>query len=148
MHLLWMPNVKTLIFSVCFTCMCFSLYVCSLAFSWTVAFSYASNMFSSLGRLCFCQRLWFVCCHRLRMRVFTRLQHLIQSIVWFGADGCRLPEECDSWSKLKLRMVARKDRKGSKKRRCDYHQTISWVEEASIPILSARSVTDTKCFAG
>lgn len=33
------------------------------------------------------------------------LLHLIQSMVWFIADGCLLPKECDSWKKLKLRMV-------------------------------------------
>jgi len=97
----------------------FSLCVCFIAFSWMCAFSYASNTLSSRECLCFCQRQPFVCCHHLRVPVFTWLQksvllHLIQSMVWFIADDCLLPEEYDSRRKLKLRTVDKRE-KGRKK---------------------------------
>lgn len=87
--------------------------VCFTALSCMVTFSYASNMFSSLRCRCFCQRLWFVClCLHGCKSVLLRL---IRSIVWFTADGCLPPVECDSWRKLKLRIVD-KIEKGGKTR--------------------------------
>lgn len=61
--------------------------------------------FQSIGCLCCCRWLLFVCyiCTFLCLHGGNAvLVHLIWSIVWFAADGCLLPEDCDSWRKLKL----------------------------------------------
>lgn len=94
--------------------------------------------------LCFCQQLWFVCCHHLRMCVFTWLQ---VCVVTFDSEHRMihsrwLPPSRGVWQPKKVKTEnGRQDRKGRKNQGCDYHQTVSSVEEASIPILSAWFVT-------
>lgn len=122
----------------------FSLYVCFIAFSWICTFPRrqtclahrdvfvsASDCHWSVAIICVC-----LCLHG-----YKSVLHLIQSIVWFIADGYLLTEKYDNWRKLKTEN-GRQDRKGSKNQGCDYHQTIRSVEGASIHILlSAGYVT-------